>query len=101
MVQITRIYQNHGKRISRINTLGTLVHALSNQFNMPHLLPLFPYEFRNVLGHGSYWWNEHDHFCYVDEDGIDRELQFGEFVSRIERFDRTNLLIFREYIVKV
>jgi len=91
----------NGKQISKINTLGDLVRRLNTEFNLPQLLVMFPYEFRNILGHGSYWWNVHEHFCYIDDDGIEIELQFGEFMDLIQIFDKTHLFIWREYITRV
>ncbi len=91
----------YGKQVSKIKTLGILVHHLKNQFNMPELLSLFPFEFRNVLGHGSYWWNTRHELSYNDKNGIERNVSFANFMNIMGIFDKTFTLIFREYMARI
>ena len=83
-------------------TLGTLIGSLSRELNLPNLSSLFPYEFRNVLGHGSYWWNENMHFCYKDkETGTEVVLTFAQFMQVMQKFNDSFSLIFREYLSRL
>lgn len=85
-----------GKTINLNMTLGTLVHSLANECNLNSIVPLFPFAFRNVLGHSNYWW-DNNNFCY-DENGTIQRLTFSQFMDIMTIFDNTYTLIFREYM---
>lgn len=89
-----------GRQINLNMTLGTLAHGLANECHIQDILNLIPFEFRNILGHGSYWWNN-SRFCYMDEHGTTIERTFAEFMAIMTRFDDTYTLIFREYISRI
>jgi hypothetical protein len=88
------------RQIDTNMTLGTLMHSLANECDIQVLLALIPYEFRNILGHGSYWW-QNNRFCFFDINGLVRELTFAEFMETMFRFDGVYTLIFSEYLSRL
>lgn len=78
-------------------TLGTMVVSLRQELNFPEIESTFPYEFRNVLGHSSWWWNNRK-FTYYDENNQIAELSFDGFMKKMFEFDDGFLAIFREFI---
>ena len=77
--------------------LGTMLVSLKQELNFPDIESLFPYEFRNVLGHGSWWWNNRK-FTYYDENSKVTHLDFDGFMKKMVEFDDAFLAIFREFL---
>lgn len=78
-------------------TLGTMVVSLKQELNFPDIESMFPYEFRNVLGHSAWWWNNKK-FTYYDEHNKIVELSFDQFMGKMFEFDDGFLAIFCEFL---
>lgn len=87
-----------GKRqilIGSKTEFGTLVISLSQELNYKNFERLFPKEFRNILGHSSWWWIR-DLIEYEIEDKK-HQMTLKQFEDSMKEFsDNMNALI-KEY----
>lgn len=75
--------------------LGTLVISLSQELNYKNFEKLFPKEFRNILGHSSWWWIR-DLIEYEVEDKK-HQITLKQFEESMKEFsDNMNAMI-KEY----
>lgn len=92
----------HGIKIGNQNfmtgpkmELGRLVTSLSQELQYEDFKKLFPIDFRNILGHSSWWWIG-DLIVYENK-GKEQTMTLGQFEQTMKEFSDTMDALINEY----
>jgi hypothetical protein len=85
------------KKVTSQLTLGQLISLLSEELNQNDFGDLYPKEFRNTLGHSTWWW-KNGKLTYIDKNNVEKTLTYKQFQDLINEFDSNMTELNNEYI---